>query len=193
MEAHGRTIRLAALGDSLTAGYGLAPGESFTAVLQNSLQSHGFDAHVLNFGISGDTTAGGLARVSQIIALKPDGVILELGANDDLSGLDPDDAFDNLSRIITQLGQADIPVLLVGMRVLAGSGHSYSDKFDAIFPRLAAEFHLPLYPYFLEGVAGDPALTLPDGLHPNAQGVREIVTRILPTVEHFVGALPPRP
>jgi len=187
--AHARTIRLVALGDSLTAGYGLNPDESFTAVLQHQLRARGFDVEIINMGISGDTTAGGLSRVSQAIALKPDGVILELGANDGLLGLKPNDIQANLEQIILQLRQAHIPVLLTGIRALPGMGRD--DEFAAIFPRLAAKFQLSLYPFFLEGVT--PSLSQPDGLHPNAQGVREIVRRILPTVENFVGALPPHP
>jgi len=188
--AHARTLRIAAFGDSLTAGYGLGQDDSFTAVLQRELRARGHDLEIVNFGVSGDTTAGGVARVGAVIAARPDGVILELGANDGLRGFEPALVEANLDRIIAALRQAGIPVMLTGMRALLGMGRSYGQEFAAVYPRLAAKYGLILYPFFLEGVAGDPTLNQPDGLHPNPQGVREIVRRILPDVETYLKGLP---
>lgn len=185
-------LRIAALGDSLTAGYGLRPNEAFPAALQNELAARGHSVEMINFGISGDTTAGGVSRVSAVIRARPDGVILELGANDALRGFDPALAEANLDRIISMLRAEGIPVMLTGMRAVMGMGKRYGEEFAAIYPRLAAKHGLRLYPFFLEGVAGDPALNLPDGLHPTAQGIREIVRRILPDVEAFLKDIPAR-
>ena len=186
----GAPRRIVALGDSLTAGFGLSGADAFPAVLQRELRAAGRNVEVVNFGISGDTTAGGVARVGAAIAARPSGVILELGANDALRGLDPALAEANLDNVITQLKRENIPVLLTGMRALTGMGRRYGEEFAAIYPRLAQKHGLMLYPFFLEGVAGDPALNLADGLHPNPQGVRELVRRILPTVERFLDSLP---
>ena len=190
--AQAKTVRIAAFGDSLSAGWGLKADEAFPAVLQRELKAHGFDVEMINFGISGDTTAGGVARVGAVISAKPDGVILELGANDGLRGIDPALAEANLDQIIGALRKANISVLLAGMRALTGMGRRYGEEFAQIYPRLAQKHGLKLYPFFLEGVAGDPALNQPDGLHPTAQGVREIVRRILPDVEAFLTELPAR-
>ncbi|KAF0232148.1 MAG: G-D-S-L family lipolytic [Desulfovibrionaceae bacterium] len=183
-------LRIAALGDSLTAGYGLRPNEAFPAALQQELARRGHSVEMINFGISGDTTAGGVSRVSAVIRARPDGVILELGANDALRGFEPALAEANLDRIIGMLRAEGIPVMLTGMRAVMGMGKRYGEEFAAIYPRLAAKHGLRLYPFFLEGVAGDPALNLPDGLHPTAQGIREIVRRILPDVEAFLKDIP---
>lgn len=185
-------LRIAALGDSLTAGYGLRPNEAFPAALQHELAARGHSVEMINFGISGDTTAGGVSRVSAVIRARPDGVILELGANDALRGFDPALAEANLDRIISMLRAEGIPVMLTGMRAVMGMGKRYGEEFAAIYPRLAAKHGLRLYPFFLEGVAGDPSLNLPDGLHPTAQGIREIVRRILPDVEAFLKDIPAR-
>jgi len=188
--AQARTIRIAAFGDSLTAGWGLKPDESFTAVLQRELRSRGYDVEVVNFGISGDTTAGGVARMRAVTAAKPDGVILELGANDGLRGFDPALVEANLDQILSVFRDSRIPVLLAGMRALSGMGRRYGEEFALVYPRLAQKHGVRLYPFFLEGVAGDPALNLPDGLHPTQQGIQEIVRRILPDVEAFMKQLP---
>ena len=188
--AQARTLRIAALGDSLTAGFGLKSEDGFTSVLAKELRAKGHDLEILNFGVSGDTTAGGVSRVGAVIAARPDGVILELGANDALRGFEPSLAEANLDRIIAALRQAGIPVMLTGMRAMLGMGRDYGQEFAAIYPRLAAKYGLILYPFFLEGVAADPALNQYDGLHPNPQGVREIVRRILPDMETFLKALP---
>ncbi len=184
--ASARTLTIVAFGDSLTAGFGVGPADAFPAVLERELKSRGLDVKIVNFGISGDTTAGGVARMNAALAAKPDGVILELGANDGLRGFDPAFVESNLDRMLSQFKAAGVPVLLTGMRALMGMGKRYGEEFHAIFPRLAAKYGVPLYPFFLEGVAGNPALNQPDGLHPNPEGVREIVRRIAPEVEKFV-------
>lgn len=190
-EAFARPLRLAALGDSLTAGWGLKGDESFTAVLEKELKARGYDVEVLNFGVSGDTTAGGVSRVGAVIAARPDAAILELGANDALRGLDPALSEANLDRILTAFKKADVPVLLTGMRAIMGMGKRYGEEFAAIYQRLSVKHGVALYPFFLEGVAGDQTLNLPDGLHPNAAGIREVVRRILPAVEAFLKGLKP--
>ena len=186
VEASAKTLTIAALGDSLTAGYGLPGPEGFTAVLEKELKARGHDVAVLNFGVSGDTTAGGVARVGSVLAAAPDAVILELGANDALRGLDPALAEANLDATLARLRAKKLPVLLAGMKSLLGMGKRYGEEFAAIYPALAQRHGVALYPFFLEGVAADPALNQPDGLHPNAEGVREIVRRILPSVEALV-------
>jgi len=189
MDVQARTLTIAALGDSLTAGYGLPGPQSFTAVLEKELRARGRDVAIVNFGVSGDTTAGGVARVGSVLAANPDGVILELGANDGLRGLDPAMAEANLDKTIAQLRGRGVPVLLMGMKTLSGMGRRYGEEFARIFPSLAGKYGLTLYPFFLEGVAGNPALNQPDGLHPNAEGVREIVRRVTPTVEKWLDGI----
>ncbi|WP_425423687.1 arylesterase [Solidesulfovibrio alcoholivorans] len=181
--------RLAAFGDSLTAGYGLPAGDAFPARLEQALAARGRDVTIANFGVSGDTTAGGLARLDQVLSMRPDGVIVELGANDMLRGQDPETAMANLDAILKRLTGAGIPVLLCGMRSAKNYGADYAAEFDAIYPALAKRYDAALYPFLLDGVTGHPDLTLPDGLHPNARGVGEIVARILPTAEAFVDKL----
>lgn len=174
-----------ALGDSLTAGYGLLPAEGFTAQLQAALRHAGVQATVRNGGISGDTTAQGRARLLwglRGLGAKPDLVIVELGANDMLRGLPPEQAAANLDAILAELQRRQIRVLLAGMKAAPNLGPNYRRAFDAIYPRLAAAHGARLYPFFLDGVAGDRALLQADGLHPNAQGVKIIVHRILPAV-----------
>ena len=182
-------IRLAALGDSLTAGYGLSAGDAFPARLQQALAAKGYRVTIANFGISGDTTAGGLARLGAVLDAKPDGVILELGANDMLRGLEPEEAQHNLDAIMSRLAKAGIPVMLCGMRSVKNYGSDYAAAFDAIYPALARKYHAVLYPFFLDGVTGAAGMTLPDGLHPTAQGVGVVVARILPDVETFLSHL----
>lgn len=179
-------IILIAFGDSLTAGFMLQPDESFPAQLQMALEAKGHKVQVINAGVSGDTTAGGLDRMAWTLQPGADAVILELGANDALRGQDPIKARNNLDKILTKLTANDIPVLLAGMKAPQNWGDGYAAAFDAIYPELAAKHHVPLYPFFLEGVALNPALVLSDGLHPNAAGVAEIVKRILPEAEALV-------
>jgi len=180
------TFTIVGLGDSLTAGYGLGPGQGFTDRLQAALKAKGLDVTVTNAGVSGDTSTGGLARLDWSV---PDGtrlVVLELGANDMLRGVAPDIAEKNLDAMLAKLKQRNIPVLLAGMRAAPNLGADYQKTFDAIYPKLAAKYAVPLYPFFLDGVAGHPDLQLEDGLHPNPKGVDVIVERILPTVEKAI-------
>lgn len=176
-------LTILAVGDSLTAGFRLKPNESFPAQLQMALQAKGYKVSVGNAGISGDTTAGGRNRLAWALEPKPDAVILELGANDALRGIKPAEARANLDAMLQTLQESRIPVLLAGMKAPGNWGADYVKDFDAIFPDLAKKYDAALYPFFLEGVALDPAYILDDGLHPSAAGVAEIVKRILPDVE----------
>lgn len=184
--ASSRPITIVAFGDSLTAGYGVNTSESFPAQLQMALQGKGHKVTVTNAGVSGDTTSGGLERLDWSLDPKPDAVIMELGANDALRGIDPKVPQENLDKMLADLKAKGIPVLLTGMKALNNWGDDYAKKFNAIFPDLAKKYDVPLYPFFLEGVALDPSFTQPDGLHPTGKGVAEIVKRILPDVEALV-------
>ncbi|WP_373319990.1 arylesterase [Methylobacterium jeotgali] len=185
----GRPLKLVALGDSLTAGYQLPAAAAFPAVLERTLRAKGYDVSIANAGVSGDTTTGGLDRLDWSVPEGTDGVILELGANDMLRGTDPEVPRKALDTIVSRLKARGIPVLLAGMRASANLGPDYVAKFDAIYPTLAERYGLVLYPFFLEGVAGEASLALPDRLHPNAKGVEGIVAGILPTVEIFLRRL----
>jgi acyl-CoA thioesterase-1 len=185
--AAARTPKILAFGDSLTAGFGLAPDESFPAQLEARLRADGIDAHVINAGGSGDTTAGGLARLDWSLAEQPDLVILELGANDMLRGTDPDVARANLDKMIAKVKASGARLLLVGMQSSLNWGEKYRTDFDRIYPELARAHGVALYPFFLDGVAMDPELNQPDGLHPNARGVARIVERIAPRVKELLG------
>ena len=191
--AQGQPIRLVALGDSLTAGYGLPQDAAFPVVLERALRARGHNVEIANAGVSGDTSTGGLDRLDWSVPDGTDGVILELGANDMLRGIDPAVPRDALDRILARLGERGIPVLLTGMYASRNLGPEYVARFEAIFPDLAKKYGVPLYPFFLDGVAGVRELGLPDGLHPTAKGVQVVVERILPTVEHFVAQLAARP
>ncbi len=184
-----RTPRLLAIGDSLTAGYGLEPAQGFTERLAAALAPGG-PVIVVNAGVSGDTSAAGPALLDWQLADRPDAVLLELGANDMLRGIDPAETGANLARMLERLQGAHIPVLLCGMQASLNWGADYKARYDALFPALASRFHVPLYPFFLDGVALDPALMQPDGLHPNAAGVDIIVARIRPAVEALLGRRP---
>lgn len=190
--AEARTIRLVALGDSLTAGYQLAGRDAFPAVLEAALKAKGHDVAIENAGVSGDTTTGGLDRLDWSVPDGTDGVILELGANDALRGLDPAIPERALDQILAKLKARNIPVLLAGMYAPRNNGEAYVKAFDSIYPRLARKHGVPLYPFFLEGIAGDARLNLADGIHPNPAGVKVIVERMLPTVEAFIASLPKR-
>jgi acyl-CoA thioesterase I len=178
--------KLLALGDSLTAGFGLPPEQGFTAKLQTALKSAGSSVEVINAGISGDTTAGGLARLDWSLADHPDFALVELGANDALRGVDPKETEGNLDQILARLEAAHVKVLLCGMKALRNWGPDYDAKFDAIYPDLARKYDVPLYPFFLDGVALDPKLNQADMLHPNQVGVDIIVQQMLPMVEALV-------
>jgi acyl-CoA thioesterase-1 len=175
------------LGDSLTAGYGLMPEEAFPARLQAWLQRRGIAARIVNAGVSGDTTAGGLARLDWALADKPDLVILALGANDALRGIDPATVRNNLDKMIRKIDAAGAKVLLLGMLAPPNWGEAYEHAFDRIFPDLARAHQATLYPFFLEGVAMNPDLNQPDGLHPNERGVAVLVDRIGPVVAGLLG------
>ncbi|MCK4507423.1 MAG: arylesterase [Desulfuromonadales bacterium] len=170
------------LGDSLTAGYGLEQDESFPVQLEVRLRSAGYDVNVINAGVSGDTTAGGLARIEWALADQPDIVIVALGANDALRGLDPTQSYKNLDALLTRLSTAECRIILAGMLAPRNLGPEYSARFDQIYPDLAQRFNLLFYPFFLEGVAMDPRLNQADGIHPNLTGVRVIVAGIQPLV-----------
>ena len=184
-----RPLRLVALGDSLTAGYGLPAEAAFPAVLERALKQRGHNVEVANAGVSGDTASGGLQRLEWSMPDGTDGVILELGANDMLRGLDPKVTRQALETIIQRLKARGIPVMLAGMYATRNLGPDYVARFDAIYRDLAGTYGLVLYPFFLEGVAGQKGLNLPDGLHPTAQGVEQIVRGILPSVEAFVAQI----
>ena len=184
-----RPLRLVALGDSLTAGYGLPAEAAFPAVLERALKQRGHNVEVANAGVSGDTASGGLQRLEWSVLDGTDGVILELGANDMLRGLDPKVTRQALETIIQRLKARGIPVMLAGMYATRNLGPDYVARFDAIYRDLAGTYGLVLYPFFLEGVAGQKGLNLPDGLHPTAQGVEQIVRGILPSVEVFVAQI----
>ena len=175
--------RLLAFGDSLTSGWGLAARDAFPAQLERALHASGrADVRVIAAGVAGDTTAGGRARLAWSLAERPHAAIVELGANDGLRGIDPASTYANLDAILAELGRRGIAVLLAGMYAPPNLGREYGAAFDSIYPRLADEHGVALYPFFLDGVAVEPALNQPDGLHPNAAGVAVIVRRILPYV-----------
>jgi acyl-CoA thioesterase I len=176
------TPHILAFGDSLTAGLGLTPDQAFPARLQADLAAQGVVAEVRNGGISGDTTAGGLARLDWALADHPDLVIVELGANDALRGIDPKVTQANLDQIVARLKASGARVMLAGMVAPANWGRDYQQDFAAIYPRLAEKYQVPLYPFFLEGVAADPTLNQPDGLHPNARGAALVAAKIAPYV-----------
>ncbi|MCO6414686.1 arylesterase [Siccirubricoccus sp. KC 17139] len=185
-------VRLLALGDSLTAGFGLPPGEGFVPQLEAALRAAGRQVQVLNAGVSGDTTAGGLARLDWALADRPQAAIVALGGNDGLRALPPAQSRASLAAILDRLAARDIPVLLAGMLAPPNLGAEYGREFAAVFAELAASRpQVVFYPFFLEGVAGDPALNQPDGIHPNRRGVAEMVRRILPAVERLLDRVPP--
>ena len=178
-------MRVVALGDSLTAGYGLQGGEDFASKLQESLSAEGLNVKIDNAGVSGDTSAGGRARLDWAIQgdPKPRLVIVALGANDMLRGIDPSVTRDNLAAILTTLKDKGIPAFLVGMRSPTNMGPLFRGKFDKMFKDLAKEYDVPFYPFFLDGVAMKADLNLEDGMHPNVKGVDEIVKRITPPIK----------
>lgn len=183
---HRAELRILVLGDSLSAGYGLTTAEAFPAQLEQALRQSGLAVRVINAGVSGDTTAGGLARLDWALSNRPQLVIVQLGANDALRGLDPEQARANLDAILTRLQSEGVPVLLAGMRAPRNLGPDYYTKFDRIYSDLAGKHQVALDPFFLEGVALRPELNQSDGLHPNAQGVAVVVRRLLPQVRELL-------
>ena len=184
--------RLMAFGDSLVHGYGLAEDDTFPAQLQAALEQQGHAVEVLNAGNSGDTTAAGLARLDWALADRPDAVIVVLGANDGLRGLEPRQTYGNLTAILERLEADGLPVLLAGMLAPRNLGAAYVEEFDGVFQRLSEERNVVFYPFFLDGVAAQTELNLGDGIHPNKNGVAEIVSRILPSVESLLDRVSPQ-
>lgn len=188
--AQGAPIQLVGFGDSLMAGYQLGPTESYTAQLEAALKAKGHNVTVTNAGVSGDTTSGGLARIDWSVPDGTAGVILELGANDALRGISPEQSEKNLDAMVTRLKARNIPIFLVGIFAPPNMGGDYADKFNPIYKRLADKYALPLYPFFLDGVATVPGTQLEDGMHPNPKGVGIMVEKSLPAVETFLQSLP---
>ena len=185
VEAAERSIRILALGDSLTSGYGLPNGAAFPDVLQRALNTQHVNVTVINAGVAGDTSSDGLARLDWTLSdpkSMPDAAIVELGANDALRGLSPAQMERNLDAILAKLKMRNIPVLLAGMKSPRNLGPAYATEYDAVFARLSKKYNTLLYPFFLDGVVLDRALIQPDGLHPNARGLDVIVKNITPSV-----------
>ncbi len=191
--AAARPIKLLVFGDSLAAGYGLSHDDDFQAQLGRALRADGWDVQILDGGVSGDTTAGGRARLDWALADKPDAVIVELGGNDGLRGTDPAAMQANLTAILNTLQADHIPTLLSGMMAPPNYGRPYSDQFHAVFDALGKRPGLLYDPFFLQGVAGDPALNQPDHIHPTAAGVTRIVARLKPMVEQLLKEVPAAP
>jgi acyl-CoA thioesterase-1 len=179
-------VKILMMGTSLTQGYGLPPGTEIPAVLQAKLKSAGIDADVINAGVSGDTSAGGLARIDWSLADHPNAAIVELGSNDALRGINPADTQKNLAAILTRLKAAHVPMLLMGMRAPRNLGPEYAAQFDPMYAKLAAQYGTLFYPFVLDGVALNPKLNQADGIHPNPAGVKIIVDRIFPDVQKLV-------
>ncbi|HEU0216260.1 MAG TPA: arylesterase [Stellaceae bacterium] len=187
MPASAKVPEILAFGDSLTAGLGLPASEAFPARLQARLKDEGIDVKIVNGGVSGDTTTDGLARLDWALADKPNVVILALGANDMLRGIDPKIVRANLDQMIGKIQASGAKILLLGMQSTTNWGAEYERAFDNIYPELAKAHDVPLYPFFLDGVAMNPALNQPDGMHPNEHGVAIMVDHIAPLVAKMVG------
>jgi acyl-CoA thioesterase-1 len=185
-QATAKPVKILALGTSLTQGYGLPPGTEFPVQLQAALRKGGIEATVINAGVSGDTSAGGLARLDWSLVDKPDVAIVELGSNDMLRGLPPEQTEKNLRAILTRLKSVKVKVLLTGMMAQRNLGADYVKSFDGIYPRLAKEQGVLFYPFMLDGVALNRKLNLADGIHPNPDGVKVIVARMLPLVKKLI-------
>ena len=187
-----RSLKIVALGDSLTAGYGLPTQDSFPAQLERALKAKGHAIEIENAGVSGDTASGGLARLDWSVPDGTDAVIVELGANDMLRGVDPKATRGALDALLGRLKQRGIEVLFAGMRAAPNLGAEYGRAFEKIFPDLAAKYDVVFYPFFLDGIATQTTLSLRDGLHPNADGVKGIVTGILPKAEELLARIKAR-
>jgi acyl-CoA thioesterase I len=186
-------LKLVGFGDSLMAGYQLPQQDALPAQLQRNLAAKGHDVVITNAGVSGDTTSGGLARVDWSVPDGTDGVILELGANDALRGIPPEQTARNLDQIITRLKARNIPILLVGMLAPPNMGGDYAARFNAIYPDLAKKHDLPLYPFVLEGVITERKLLLEDGMHPNTEGLAVMAERMLPLAQSWVSGIEGKP
>ncbi len=185
--------RLLLLGDSIAAGYGLAPEDGLAAQLRKRLRADGIDAAVLDGGVSGDTAAGGLARLDWMLGDRPSHAVVALGGNDALRGLDPAETEAALAAILDRLAAEGIPVLLAGMKAPRNLGRAYVEAFDSLYPRLAARYDVVFYPFLLEGVAADPLLNQPDGIHPNAEGAAAVAARLKPYVASLLALSSGRP
>jgi acyl-CoA thioesterase-1 len=183
---HAAPIKILALGTSLTQGLGVPPGYDLTAVLEARLRAEGLDVKVINAGVSGDTSAGGLARLDWSLADHPQAAIIELGSNDALRGQPPAETEKNLSAILSRLKSEHVAVLLTGMKAPRNLGPEYGAQFDAIYPKLAKQFGVLFYPFILDGVAANPKLNQADGIHPNPAGVKIIADRMMPYVKQLV-------
>lgn len=188
-EAGVREPVIVVFGDSLTAGFGLAEQEAFPDQLEQALRARGQEVKIVNAGVSGDTAAAGLARLDWAMPEDASAVIIELGANDALQGLDPQATKAVLEKIITKVQARGLPILLAGMEAPRNMGKDYVEAFRALYQDLATRYNLVFYPFFLDGVALDDTLTLDDGLHPNAQGVARIVQSIMPKVEELLARI----
>ncbi|TCD13871.1 arylesterase [Oricola cellulosilytica] len=184
--AAGETVRGVGFGDSLMAGYQLAPGDAFPARLEAALRADGYAVSIANAGVSGDTTSGGLARLDWSIPEDTDFVILELGANDALRGISPEITRQNIEKMIVQLRARGIDVILAGMQAPPNMGSDYAAAFNPIYPEMAEKYELPFYPFFLDGVIGDGSKLLDDGMHPNTDGVSEMAERMAPVVKTYL-------
>lgn len=187
-----RPLRILALGTSLTQGYNLPPGTDYCAVLEAKLKARGHNVSVINGGVSGDTTAGGLSRLEWLLEEPVDGVIVELGSNDALRSFDTKETTRNLDAILDMLGKRGLPVLFAGMKAPRNLGPEYVDAFDSIFPALAKKHDVLFFPFFLEGVAAEPKLNQRDGIHPNEKGTQVIVRNILPHAEALLAEIKAR-
>ncbi|WP_119943478.1 arylesterase [Neorhizobium sp. NCHU2750] len=188
-KAQEKALNLVGFGDSLMAGYQLAPTESYTAQLEAALKAKGENVAITNAGVSGDTTSGGLSRIDWSVPDGTDGVILELGANDALRGIAPEQSEKNLDAMLARLKARGIPVLLVGILAPPNMGGDYAEKFNPIYKNLAEKYGVPLYPFFLDGVVTVKGMQLEDGMHPNAKGVAVMVQHSLAVVETFLGEI----
>jgi acyl-CoA thioesterase-1 len=184
--ADAATVKILALGTSLTQGLGVPPGLDLTAVLETRLKASGYDVKLINAGVSGDTSAGGLARLDWSLADHPQAAIIELGSNDALRGQSPSETEKNLAAILARLKSEHVSILLTGMKAPRNLGPEYAAQFDAIYPRLAREYGVLFYPFILDGVAANPKLNQADGIHPNPAGVKIIADRLLPYVKRLV-------
>ncbi|MGX4768543.1 arylesterase [Bradyrhizobium guangdongense] len=188
-----KPVKLVVLGDSLSAGLGLPAQEAFPAKLQKALQAKGIEVEMTNAGVSGDTSSGGRDRLDWSVPDGTDGVIVELGANDAMRGIDPDLTRAALTDIVQRLKARKTAVMLCGMLAPPNFGADYGARFNSIYPDLAKQFDVPLYPFFLDGVAADARLNQADGIHPTAEGVDIVVGKMLPTVEAFIGTINEHP
>jgi acyl-CoA thioesterase-1 len=188
--ASAKTLQIVAFGDSLTAGYNLPADAAFPNVLERALRKDGFDVAIANAGVSGDTASAALERLDWSVPDGTDLVIVELGANDMLRGVDPTVTRKALDEIVSRLQKRGIKVMLAGMLAAPNLGRDYSGQFAAVYSGLAKQYDVPLYPFFLAGIIGKPELHLPDGLHPNAAGVEVLVRTMLPSIETVLRAMP---